>query len=433
MENKVTKKQIRQKLLVYPLIFGIFFVVIYFILAPSGDKTDDEIKGFNTELPDPENQTIYADKKTAYEQEQLRKQQEDKRLSLEDYAFSLTGKDSSDLKTNDELDLKIDEPQIAVSDQEITDRNTLVASGLAYQNMNRELSSFYQQSQDSEKKQLEQKVEELTKRLEAKENTVISPDHQMDMIEKSYKLAAKYFNTGTPHSEQTLVQSDPESDKPDEIISHDEHLMLYSITGNTENIVSRLPQQVSDSAFISDYTKPRHEGFYSAIKPYKATNRNTIRACVFENQTLTFGNGEDQKVRFRLLENVRAGNFLLPRNSLFTGDAKIQGGRLDITINSIEYAGNIIAVKIQVYDTDGQRGIRAPGSEETNALKEAAGNMGQQLGTSITFTQNAGQQVAADLAKGAIETGSQYLSKKMKTVKIHLKADHEVLLLASDK
>lgn len=433
MENKVTKKQIRQKLLVYPLIFGIFFVVIYFILAPSGEKTEAEkIQGLNTELPDPENQTIYADKKTAYEQEQLRKQQEVKRLSLEDYAFSLTGKDSSDLKTNDELDFKIEETQVTTSDQEFTDRSPLVSSGLAYQNMNRELSGFYQQSQDSEKKQLEQQIEDLTKRLEEKESPAINPDRQIEMIEKSYQLAAKYLNTDS-HSDQTPSKESPASDKPDEIISPDEQVMLYNVTNNKENVVSRLPQQVSDSVFLSDYAKPRHEGFYSAIKSDNATNRNTIRACIFENQTLIFGNGDNQEVRFRLLENVRAGKLLIPRNSLFTGNAKIRGGRLDITINSIEYAGNIIAVKINVFDLDGQKGIRAWGSEETNALKEATSNMGQQLGTSITFTQNAGQQVAADLAKGAIETGSQYLSKKMKTVKIHLKADHEVLLLASDK
>lgn len=59
--------------------------------------------------------------------------------------------------------------------------------------------------------------------------------------------------------------------------------------------------------------------------------------------------------------------------------------------------------------------------------------MGNDLGTSITFTQNAGQQVAADLAKTAIQTGAQYLSKKIKTVKITLKPGHEVFILMPRK
>ncbi|MDE6878345.1 MAG: conjugative transposon protein TraM, partial [Odoribacter sp.] len=92
-----------------------------------------------------------------------------------------------------------------------------------------------------------------------------------------------------------------------------------------------------------------------------------------------------------------------------------------------------VPVELTAYDTDGQPGINVPGSAEINALKEAAANAGGSLGTSVSFTQNAGQQVAMDLTKGIMQSGSQYLSKKIRTVKIHLKAGYRLFLLTKEK
>jgi hypothetical protein len=57
---------------------------------------------------------------------------------------------------------------------------------------------------------------------------------------------------------------------------------------------------------------------------------------------------------------MRAGNTLVRENTVLSGFARIQGERLQITINSLEYGGNIIPVEMSVYDTDGQRGIFIP-------------------------------------------------------------------------
>lgn len=431
-ELTLKQRQQRNKLLVYPLMGFAFCLVMYFIFAPSVTKENKEdlVNGFNAEVPLPADQVITADKKTAYEQEQLRKQQEEKMKSLQDYAFALTGKGNE----AEELDLKIEEEN-TITEQPQTNNNgghshlhSIEASNNAYRNMTRELNSLYSPSaNDNEKKKLEEKIEELTKQLE--ENTKgTQSDQQIDLMEKSYKLAAKYLTNGTPaaiqQTEKTVATVQPGATNSE--------TNLTPVTGVIENIVSQLKQEITDSAFMAECIKPRNMGFITPVKNGEKSARNTISACILENQVLDFGNNEDHKVRFRLLEDVQAGKTIIPRNSIFSGDAKIQGGRLNITVNSIEYAGNIISVKIQVYDLDGQKGIAARGSQETDALKEAASGMSANMGTAITFTQNAGQQVATDLAKTAVQTGAQYLSKKIKTVKITLKANHQVLLLAQN-
>lgn len=85
---------------------------------------------------------------------------------------------------------------------------------------------------------------------------------------------------------------------------------------------------------------------------------------------------------------------------------------------------------MQVYDMDGQLGIFVPGSDEINAAKEVAAQLAQSAGTSISITDNAGSQLAADVGKGLIQGASQYVSKKMSVVKVTLKANYGLLLLS---
>ena len=98
---------------------------------------------------------------------------------------------------------------------------------------------------------------------------------------------------------------------------------------------------------------------------------------------------------------MRVGRYVLPRNSLVTGEGRIQGERLGIGIIQVEHDGIIIPVELAVYDNDGQEGIFIPGSMEANAAKEVAANLGQNLGTSISITnQSAGDQLLSELGRG---------------------------------
>ena len=66
---------------------------------------------------------------------------------------------------------------------------------------------------------------------------------------------------------------------------------------------------------------------------------------------------------------------------------------------------------------------------EANAVKEMAANMGQNLGTTISITnQSAGDQLLSELGKGAIQGVSQYISRKMRQEKVRLKSGHALML-----
>ncbi|MNR16677.1 hypothetical protein D3C85_1332950 [compost metagenome] len=153
--------------------------------------------------------------------------------------------------------------------------------------------------------------------------------------------------------------------------------------------------------------------------------KNSIKACVQETQTII---GESS-VRLRLLEPAQTGNLTIEKGTILTANAKLQGGRLELKITSIEQQGNIIPVDITIYDLDGQQGLYVPYSPEMNALSEMAGNMSQTSGTSLMLTQSAGQQAAADLSRGVVQGISGYFSKKVRTPKVTLKAGHQVFLV----
>ena len=197
----------------------------------------------------------------------------------------------------------------------------------------------------------------------------------------------------------------------------------------SDRTVSGLQQPMSNAEFVAEYSKPRNYGFNTAVGSGYSMGKNTIRACVHNDQTLMDG----QTVKLRLLEPLQAGNVIVPKNSLVSGSAKVQGERLDILVSSLEYAGNIIPVELAVYDSDGQKGLSVPSSLEQEAAKEAMANIGAGLGTSISFAQSAGQQVAMDITRGLMQGGSQYLAKKFRTVKVHLKANYQVMLYAKQQ
>lgn len=180
-----------------------------------------------------------------------------------------------------------------------------------------------------------------------------------------------------------------------------------------------------DSVFMEEFTKPRNWGFHTAAGNEEVKEKNSISACIYQTITIT----DRQVVGLRLLEPMMAGNHLIPKNTVVTGSARITGERMGITINAIQHAGNVIPVELFVYDLDGGQGISVPGSEEINAVKEIAANMGSGMGSSITITDDVGSQLLADLGRSAIQGASQYVSKKMRTVKITLKAGYQVLLL----
>ena len=412
-KRELTPQQVQQrrKMIVFPLMFLAFAGCMYLIFAPSGkeDVNVESVGGFNADIPLPAEDGIIADKQKAYEQAVTNRKQQDKIQSLQDFGFTL---DDDTEEPQEEINLLPEEdpkPQ----------RGGGASSRAAYRDINRQLSTFYETPPvDEEKEELKRQVAELTDRLKQQQNATPTADDQMALLEKSYELAAKYMNGGQGQVAQVPVTGGIDR-KPDAV----------AVQAIRETTVSGLQQPMSDADFIRAYSQPRNYGFNTAVGTGYAMGRNTIAACIHQDQTLTDG----QAVKLRLLEPMQAGNIVVPKNTLVAGTAKVQGERLDILVSSIEYAGNIIPVELAVFDTDGQKGLSVPSSMEQEAFNEAMANIGSGLGTSISFAQSAGQQVAMDVTRGLLQGTSGYLAKKFRTVKVKLKAGYRVMLYAKQQ
>ena len=426
--NAQKRKEQIKKWLVYSGMVLLCLVSFYFIFKPSKEQVlaEQQMAGFNAELPDPRGAGIEADKITAYELEDMRIKQEQKMRTLEDFT-ALTADDEEE-----EVVEIPEEPRYtggggsgSAYRSGSSRRNSFSTSTSAYNDINATLGSFYEQPcEDPEKEALKAELEELKQSMAQQQNSQPTYADQVALLEKSYELAAKYMPGGTATTSESKaeeVETTTRSGKPKAV----------PVGQVSKPVVSALAQPVSDSMMIARMAQSVGGGFNTAVGAAPMQNtRNTIKACVHGDQTITSG----QSVRLRLLEDMRVGKYVLPRNTLITGEGSIKGERLDIEILQVEHNGTIIPVELTVHDNDGQAGIFIPGSMEASAAKEMAANLGQNLGTSISITnQSAGDQLLSEVGRGAIQGVSQYISKKMREEKVHLKSGYTLMLYQNNQ
>ena len=433
MSNKQDNKQKLKKYAVFALMGIAFAACIWLIFKPSSDEKEKEKLGigYNDKIPDPTNNEIIEDKREAYEQASLKERNSKDMVNLQDYSSMLSYGNN-----NDKIDLLEQETQ----PQQQPQRNIAIGNSVSsYRDINRTLGTFYEKpAHDPEKEEMKKKMQELEDKLNEKESKQSSMDEQIALMEKSYELAAKYMpqsqtagnvqypnetasieNSGEGLSAQEMKSKIVKSSK-----SGNEKVKISPVSQVRDRTVSALRQDYSNDELMALYDQPRNFGFNTLKGEENKADKNTMKACIHGDQTVMNG----QSVFLRLLEAVVVDEVTIPVNTILTANANLQGERLGLQISSIEYDGAIYPVKISIYDTDGTKGVYIPASMELDALKEIAANMGNSVGQSFTMTQSAGAQIASDLTKGTIQGASQLFAKKIRMVKINLKAGHKVLL-----
>lgn len=425
--NALKRKEQIKKILVYGGMVMLCLVSFYFIFKPSKEQVQAEQQkvGFNAELPDPRGTGIEADKIAAYELEDMRVKQEQKMRTLEDFTAMTTDDEEKEVVGIPEEPRYTGGSSSSYRSGSSSRSNSFSTSTSAYNDINATLGSFYEQPrEDPEKEALKAELEELKQSMAQQQNSQPTYADQVALLEKSYELAAKYMPGGTATTSEDAAEEV-------ETTTRSGKVKAQPVGHVTTPVVSALAQPVSDSVMIARMVQSVGGGFHTAVgEAPKQTARNTIKACVHGDQTITSG----QSVRLRLLEAMRVGKYVLPRNTLITGEGSIKGERLDIEILQVEHNGTIIPVELTVHDNDGQAGIFIPGSMEASAAKEMAAKMAQNLGTSISITnQSAGDQLLSEVGRGAIQGVSQYISKKMREEKVHLKSGYTLMLYQNNQ
>ena len=389
----------RQKMIVLPVMVLVFIGAMWLIFAPSSETEQEPgTGGYNTEMPDADkaDRQIIGDKLKAYEQAAM-----EERLEERDHAVRQLG-DMFDHETGDTVDGGGFDLSTPEGKEDGSATQTIRSSAAAYRERN-----------DAEMEELMERISLLESELESEKEKGSTMDEQVALMEKSYELAAKYMGgqNGTQTAKPSSVQKAGKS-------------KAEPVRQVERQVVSSLAQPAGNAEVAATCPQERNRGFNTAVGGTAISDKNTLSACVYGAQSVTDG----QDVRLRLLEQMAIADKIIPRNAMVVGTAKIQGERLEIGISSLEHDGTIIPIELAVYDTDGQPGIFIPNSLELNAVKEVAANMGSSLGSSINISTNAGAQLASDLGKGLIQGTSQYIAKKMRTVKVHLKAGYRVML-----
>lgn len=372
----------RQKMMKYLVVMPAAILcgaVILWLLYSSLNKSDELVgDAFNTEIPEGENDGM-KDKMSEYEAAEAAKEKETRQQTV------------SVLDT-----LTATTPQ----DSDMRQSSAVETSAQAYQEVQASLDDFFvpENNEAAQVAELQARIDEMEAQ-NAMAQQQQQPD-QMEMLERSYQLAAQYMGNGSNYTPPT--PADDEKGKRD----------VLPVAQVNRNVVSTL----GSSSTV--------RGFTTAVGTMRAVAKNTIAAVVASNQSVTDG----ESVKLRTTEPMWVGSRLIPRNTVIVGSARVQGERLEIEISSIECEGSIYDVELQVYDSDGQEGINIPNSMESDALHEIGANMGSTMGSSINISTDAGAQIASDVGRGLINGVSQYLNKKLRTVKVHLKAGYRVML-----
>lgn len=373
----------RQKMMKYLVVMPAAILcgaVILWLLYSSLNKSDERVgDAFNTEIPEGENDGM-KDKMSEYEAAEAAKEKETRQqtVSVLDTLTAATSQDS-----------------------DVRQPSAVETSAQAYQEVQASLDDFFvpESSEAAQVAELQARIDELEAQ-NAMAQQQQQPD-QMEMLERSYQLAAQYMGNGNGGNYPPTASADDEKGKRN----------VQPVAQVSRNVVSSLSASSSRS-------------FNTSVGSSGIVNKNTIAAVVANNQSVTDG----ESVKLRTTEPMWVGSRLIPRNTVIVGSARVQGERLEIEISSIECDGSIYDVELQVYDSDGQEGINIPNSMESDALHEIGANMGSTMGSSINISTNTGAQIASDVGRGLINGVSQYLNKKLRTVKVHLKAGYRVML-----
>lgn len=184
--------------------------------------------------------------------------------------------------------------------------------------------------------------------------------------------------------------------------------------------VAASDHSVPVSSLAASLESKSSNGFYSLDDPTLQTDsQNAVQAVIHETQTLVNGS----TVKLRLIDDVNINGMLIPKNQFLFGTASLNGERLTIKISSIRYQNSLFPVELSVYDIDGQNGIYIPGAIGRDVAKESADRSMQTIGLA-----SLDPSLSAQATSAGIEAAKTLFSRKVKLVKVTIKAGYQVLL-----
>ncbi|UCS95203.1 conjugative transposon protein TraM [Echinicola marina] len=425
MEKQVkTQKMMRQRkfLLVLPLLVLPFITMIFWVLG--GGQVQEiqaqEIKqeGFNIHLPEA-------------------KLTDDKQMDKMSY-YNRAERDSAKFRELRKNDPNYRNNILSDTNDDLFPEQEVKPGQLSSGGLN---TSLYgnDKGSDPNADKIYRKLEELNRELNKPVESTGLPDDAPDQEVKDNYGNANVSSSDVDRLEEmmhTMTQPeapDPELEQLNSMlekildVQHPERVQekLKQLSdARREKLYSVSTQQESDLVSLmgtgQSLTQPSVNGFYSLDDEENPEQiENTIQAVIHESQTVVNGS----TVKLRLVNDVFIGGVHIPKDNFLYGIASLNGERLHIKINSIRDGNSLFPVELSVYDMDGLDGIYIPGAITRDVAKQSADRSLQTVG--LTSLDPSWQ---AQAASAGIETAKSLFSKKVKLVKVNLKAGYQVLL-----
>lgn len=205
-------------------------------------------------------------------------------------------------------------------------------------------------------------------------------------------------------------------------VQHKQQVFPVSLTPAGSAITTLEPSSASSSLQNDSTVTIALSGnsFYGLEEESNAqAEANAIPAVIHDTQELVAG----ATVKLRLTSDIFINGQLISKDQFIYGTAAINEERLTIAINSIRVDNSLFPVALSAYDLDGMEGLYIPGAIARDAAKQSS-NQAIQSMQFMTMDQSLSAQAAA----AGVEAAKGLFSKKVKLIKVTVKAGYQVLL-----
>lgn len=312
----------------------------------------------------------------------------------------------------------------------LPDTGNLLTAVPAYKGLN---YSPYKQTTEANEQRIYQKINEINKQINQPETSAASLTSANQIPGENEQFANEVDRLqGMMQQMNDNQQSDPEMEQLNGTlekildIQHPDRVkdkLKEKSLKNKEQVFIISKQPVKNNISLLDTSKNKQQSenkFYGLEKQNNSEEQNTIEAVVHQTQTLVNG----AVVKMRLLNDVYLNGSLVPKGNFVFGIAELNDERLEININSIRNNNSVFPVKLEVFDMDGLPGIYIPGAISRDVAKQSTDNSLQ-----LMELTSMDPSFKAQAAATGINAAKSLLSKKVKQVKVLVKAGYKVLLM----
>jgi conjugative transposon TraM protein len=163
---------------------------------------------------------------------------------------------------------------------------------------------------------------------------------------------------------------------------------------------------------------------FNTVMPQKPDD--FIKVVVDENVTGYAGS----RIRLRLLDDINAGRFLIPRDTyLYALISGFSGQRVNLFVKSILFNGKILPVKLEIYDLDGLPGLYVPESAFRDFTKDLGNSTIQGVTIDNGGTGSVAQQFVMSTVGKIFESTSSAIAGIIRKDKAKIKYNSYLYLI----